>query len=98
MKTVATPELAVAVGPLTRLIESADKGTADVKQGQVLIGATDKMCKVIKTDVDRRIRDVALREAEAKMVEANAEKPQAIEDQSQAVDEPCPTCGKQHAA
>src|SRR5690606_30177799 len=51
---------------LGRLIQAADQGAANVDQGRLLVSATNGQCRVIKTDLDRRLSDSKLRELEAK--------------------------------
>lgn len=53
--SIKTPELALAGDALTNLLRSADKGIADEKQGKLVIGASNGMCRVVKTDLDRRL-------------------------------------------
>jgi hypothetical protein len=66
MSTIKTPELAKAAGALARLIEAADQGIANLEQGRVLVSATNGQCRVIKTDMERRLADGKLRELDAK--------------------------------
>jgi hypothetical protein len=66
MSTIKTPELAEAANALSRLIKAADQGAANVDQGRLLVSATNGQCRVIKTDLDRRLSDGKLREMEAK--------------------------------
>ena len=68
MSTVRTPELALAVDALQAVISDAHKGVADVPQGRLIVASTNGMCRVIKTDLDRRISAAKLAALEAKVV------------------------------
>lgn len=78
MSTIKTPELAEAAAALSRLIKAADQGSANVEQGRLLVSATNGQCRVIKTDLDRRLSDGKLRELEAKDITDRAEEMPAI--------------------
>ena len=82
MSTIRTPELAQAAAALSRLIEAADQGNANVKQGRLLVSATNGQCRIIKTDIDRRLADGKLRELEAKDITSSSEEQLAIQDNS----------------
>jgi hypothetical protein len=85
MSTIKTPELAEAANALSRLIKAADQGSANVEQGRLLVSATNGQCRVIKTDLDRRLSDGKLRELEAKDITGVATEVQAIEHANRTV-------------
>lgn len=68
--SVKTPELAVASEALTRLIQEADNGGADLQQGKLVVSGSNAICRVIKTDLDRRLAGPKLIAAEARLIEA----------------------------
>lgn len=55
MSGIKTPELQLAGDALVNLLRAADKGIADIQQGRLVVGASNGMCRVVKTDVDRRL-------------------------------------------
>jgi hypothetical protein len=81
MSTIRTPELAQAAAALSRLIQAADQGAANVDQGRLLVSATNGQCRVIKTDLDRRLSDGKLRELEAKDITGHDGAVPALTDQ-----------------
>jgi hypothetical protein len=80
MSTIKTPELAQAAAALSRLIEAADQGAANIDQGRLLVSATNGQCRVIKTDLDRRLASDRLREMEAKTITSSNTDLTAIPD------------------
>ena len=63
--SVKTPELVVASEALKNLITAADQGVADVQQGKLVVGASNGVCRVVKTDLDRRLAGKKLAAIEA---------------------------------
>jgi len=74
MSSVKTPELAIAIGPLTNLLQAADKGVADAEQGKLVVNASNSLCRVVKTDVETRIGRAKALAVEAKLIEGTVEK------------------------
>jgi hypothetical protein len=70
--SIKTPELQVAIGPLTNLLKAADQGVADPEQGKLIIGASNSLCRAVKTDVDARIARTKAVALEAKIIEGAA--------------------------
>ena len=64
------------------MIKAADQGAANVEQGRLLVSATNGQCRVIKTDLDRRLSDGKLRELEAKDITEQADALPAAPDRS----------------
>ena len=73
MSSIKTPELIIASDALNNLIKQADRGIADVPQGRIVIGASNGMCRVIKTDLERRIAAPKLAAIEATAAERRAQ-------------------------
>lgn len=86
MSTIRTPELVQAAAALSRLIQAADQGSANVEQGRLLVSATNGQCRVVKTDLDRRLSDGKLREMEAKVISDRGDDAEmsALPDRSEA--------------
>jgi len=53
--SIKTFELTLASEALTNLLRAADKGIADIQQGRLVVGASNGMCRVVKTDIERRL-------------------------------------------
>ncbi|WP_291854831.1 hypothetical protein [Bradyrhizobium sp.] len=70
MPSIRTPELVTATVALNSLIDQARRGKADVEQGRVVIGAANGICRLVKTDLERRMAAPKLQELEARTVQA----------------------------